>query len=403
MEKRRDNKGRILRTGESQRPNGRYMYQYTDSTGKRRSLYSSRLNRKDSYPAGSDHSELSLREQEELVKLDRRDGLAACGGDLTVIELVKRYIRTRTGVRESTKTGYRTVVRILEKDPFGSCRIDTIRMSDAKLWLIKLQKQDGRGYSSIHNIRGVLRPAFEMALGDDLLRRNPFEFHIADVLYNDSQKREAISPKVENEFLRFISADSHFSRYYEAIYILLNTGMRISEFCGLTPRDVDFKNHCINVTGQLVRHSNMITEFEPPKTDAGYRRIPMSPDVEDSFRRLWDKREKVLAEPIIDGHAGFYCLDKNGRPMVAMHWEHIFKHIVQKYNDIYKTPLPNITPHVCRHTFCSKLARKGMNPKNLQYIMGHSDIGVTMNTYTHLEFDDAQSDFNRISGKKAVQ
>ena len=67
----------------------------------------------------------------------------------------------------------------------------------------------------------------------------------------------------------------------------------------------------------------------------------------------------------------------------------------EKYNSIYKVQMPPITPHVCRHTFCSNMAKSGMNPKMLQYIMGHSDISVTMNTYTHVKFQDAQEDFQK--------
>ena len=84
--------------------------------------------------------------------------------------------------------------------------------------------------------------------------------------------------------------------------------------------------------------------------------------------------------------------------MVALHWEKYMQHIREKYNKKYKLQLPKITPHVCRHTFCSKMARKGMNPKNLQYIMGHSEYSVTMDTYTELGFDDALEDFRKVLG-----
>lgn len=77
---------------------------------------------------------------------------------------------------------------------------------------------------------------------------------------------------------------------------------------------------------------------------------------------------------------------------VALHWQKYFQYAVAKHNRIYKEELPKITPHVCRHTFCSKMARKGMNPAKLKYIMGHSDIEVTFNTYTHLGFDDVKAD-----------
>ena len=83
-------------------------------------------------------------------------------------------------------------------------------------------------------------------------------------------------------------------------------------------------------------------------------------------------------------------------PMVALHWEKYFEHIWKKYNRIYKVQLPKITPHVCRHTFCSNMAKSGMNPKTLQYIMGHSDISITLDTYTHLKIEDAQVEFDRV-------
>ena len=89
-----------------------------------------------------------------------------------------------------------------------------------------------------------------------------------------------------------------------------------------------------------------------------------------------------------------------------IHWEKYFQHICAKYNSIYKVQMPKITPHVCRHTFCSNMAKSGMNPKTLQYIMGHSDIGVTLNTYTHLGFEDARAEMlelNAASGKQAAR
>lgn len=95
---------------------------------------------------------------------------------------------------------------------------------------------------------------------------------------------------------------------------------------------------------------------------------------------------------MIDGRCGFLFLDKNEMPMVALHWEKYFQHVVEKYNRIYRVQLPKITPHVCRHIYCSNMAKAGMNPKTLQYLMGHSDIGVTLNTYTHFKFEDAQAE-----------
>lgn len=280
-EKRRDNRNRILREGEYQRTDGRYRYRYIDEDGKEKNVYSWRLDKNDPTPRGKKR-ELSLREKEKQIQADLFDHIVTRGGNYTVVELVEKYTSLKTGVGHNTKAGYKTVINILNREAFGKQRIDKVRLSDAKAWLIKLQQVDGRGYSSIHSIRGVLRPAFQLAVDDDLIR----------ILAN------RVAPKIES---------------------------------------------------------------------------------------------------MVDGYAGFLFLDKNDKPMVALHWEKYLEHIIEKYNKIYRIQMPKVTPHVCRHTFCSNMAKSGMNPKTLQYIMGHSDISVTLNAYTHVQFDDAQAELLRVA------
>ena len=394
-EKRRDNRGRVLRFGESQRQDGRYAFKYKDNDGSVKFVYSWRLDKNDRTPAGKKR-ELSLREKEKQIEHDLFDHIVSNGGNYTVLELVKKYVSLKTGVRHNTEANYNFVINIIAKADFGKLRIDKVHLSDAKGWLIKLQKE-GRGYSTIHSVRGVLRPAFQMAVDDDLIRKNPFNFELASVIVNDSVTREAITRKQEREFLGFIQADEHFSRYYDGIYILFHTGLRISEFCGLTIGDIDFKEMRINVDHQLQRKRDMTYVVEPTKTTSGTRMVPMTKEVADCFRRILANRIKPKVEPMIDGYTGFLFLDKNEVPMVALHWEKYFKHILDKYNSIYKEQLPKITPHVCRHTFCSNMAKSGMNPKTLQYIMGHSDISVTLNTYSHVGFEDAKEELSRVA------
>ena len=395
-EKRRDNRNRILREGEYQRTDGRYRYRYIDEDGKEKNVYSWRLDKNDPTPKGKKR-EPSLREKEKQIQADLFDHIVTRGGNYTVVELVEKYVSLKTGVTHNTRAGYKTVINILKKEAFGKQRIDKVRLSDAKAWLIKLQQVDGRGYSSIHSIRGVLRPAFQLAVDDDLIRKNPFGFELASVIVNDSVTREAITRKQERELLKFIKEDKHFCRYYDAIFILFNTGLRISEFCGLTISDIEFDQKRIKVDHQLQRTSQMQYVIQDPKTESGIRYVPMSEEVVACFRRILANRVAPKVEPMVDGYAGFLFLDKNDRPMVALHWEKYLQHIVEKYNKIYRIQMPKVTPHVCRHTFCSNIAKSGMNPKTLQYIMGHSDISVTLNVYTHVQFDDAQAELLRVA------
>jgi site-specific recombinase XerD len=393
---RKDSKGRRLATGESQDKDGRYRYKYNDVFGKRKSVYSWRLTESDPYPKGK-RKDISLREKEKEVEKALKNAVATNGGNMTVLELVQKYISQKRGVKHNTQANYNFVINVIKKEDFGARRIDTIKLSDAKTWLIKLQ-DDGRGYSSIHSIRGVVRPAFQMAVDDDLINKNPFEFQLATVVVNDSVTREAITRKQQREFLRFIKEDKHFSKYYDGIYILFYTGLHVSEFVGLTINDIEFDKERIKVDHQLQRTRNMEYEILTPKTEKGERYVPMQKDVADCFRRIIQNRKHPKIEPMIDGYSGFLFLDKNDMPMVALHWEKYFQHIREKYNSIYKVQMPCITPHVCRHTFCSNMAKSGMNPKTLQYIMGHSDIGVTLNTYTHLQFEDALVEMKKVVG-----
>lgn len=135
--------------------------------------------------------------------------------------------------------------------------------------------------------------------------------------------------------------------------------------------------------------------IETTKTDAGTRVLPITEDVAEMFQAIIEDRNAPKVEKAIDGYSGFLFYDDNGMPLVAMHWQHRFNHMVGRYNDIYRVQMPNITPHVCRHTYCNNMAKSGMNPKTLQYLMGHSDISVTMNVYTHIGFDDAEEELKR--------
>lgn len=390
---RRDSKRRVLRRGESIRADGKYQFKY-HINGIPHFVYSWRLEPTDKLPARKKPC-LSLREIEKQIGYDLDSQLDVMGKNITVSELVERYLSTKTGVRPNTLTNYNFVRNLMIKEPFSEKKISTVKTSDAKLFLIKLQ-QDGKGYSTIKTVRGVLRPAFQMAVDDDILNKNPFGFELATVVVNDSVTRQAITREEMRKFLKFVRDDNVYCKYYETVYILFHTGMRISEFCGLTLNDIDFENKIINIDHQLQRTSEMEYIIEPTKTNAGTRKIPMADDVAIQFQAIIEDRGKPKCERIVDGYTGFLFIDKDGYPLVAMHWEHRFNNMVNRYNEIYKLQMPNITPHVCRHTYCSNMARSGMNPKTLQYLMGHSEIGVTMNTYTHLGLEDAQEELRRM-------
>ena len=323
---------------------------------------------------------------------------------LTVSELVNRYLLTRTNARRSTQSLHELVRSYLTLSPFGTRPVTEVKTSDAKLFFLGLQEA-GKSYSTIHNFRSVLRPAFQMAADDDLINKNPFSFSLASIIPKTTEPRQALTKEEELSFLEFLKASPKWSSYYDVVYVLFHTGLRISEFCGLTATDIDFSTGAIHVNKQLKRYGGMEFVLEDTKTSAGKRDFPMTEDLCDAFRRIIAQNNPVSsskASSVASTSSDLLTLpflyrDKQGLPFTAFHWDKLFQRMTREYNLTHEKPLPRLTPHVCRHTFCTRMASAGMNPKALQYLMGHSSISITLNVYTHIHSDDARSEFLRIT------
>ena len=402
--KRIDSKGRILKEGENQIKDGRYMYKYiSDITGKPVYIYSWKLEKNDPMPKGK-RPDKSLREKIKELHVKEFVGVSNNGAGLTVLELVERYVDTKRNVKNTTRSGYKTTINYLKTDPFGKKRIDTVKYLDAREWLVHLQDKVGKSYSSICTIRGVVRPAFQLAVKSNYIFTNPFNFELKDVLINNSIKRTSLSVKDERRFLEFIKEDSHFSRYYDGIYILFKTGLRISELCGLTYADVDLENRTINVNHQLLYSGGKDYKEDMTKTKAGMRVLPMNNEVHDAFERVIKNRKKPKGVPLIDGVSGFLFLNEWGKPTKGYYWEKKFQYAKEKFNRIYKDEITvELTPHVARHTYCSRMAVSGINVYTLKYLMGHEDVQTTVNVYTHLGLDDARKEVERIERLNEIE
>ena len=380
--RRKDSNGRVLQSGESQRKDGIYQYRYTYG-GKRETVYASNLN------------ELRQKEKEIQALLDA--GINYAAGTIDTIELVAKYINLRQGVRYSTRVGYQFVSNILKRETFCRKPIRDILASEAKAWMKKLFYEDGYGYNTLTAIKGVVAPAFRMAYEEDVIKRNPFDFDLTVVVPNNAKPRQALTDQELTDWLDFVRNDSTYRKYYDEFIVLLGTGLRVSEFCGLTLQDIDFDEMRIKVERQLARTRSGKFYVEKPKTKNGVRYIPMSPEVCESMQNIVQQRYSGGPEIIIDGVVGFLLLDRSHRPKVALHIENELRWCMKKYQERYPDKkLPRITPHVLRHTFCTNMARNGMAIKNLQYLMGHSDVGTTLNIYTHSRYEDAAKEMLNI-------
>lgn len=380
-EKRKDSKGRVLKDGESQRANGTYDYRYTDIHKKRRCIYAKSLT--------------ELRKKEDELRRDMADGIDYAAGEMTVAELVDRYMNLKRGLKQNSLRSYGSAVKRIHADPFGQKPIKTVKLSDAKGWFVFLH-DSGIKQNTIGVLQSVVRPAFEMAVDDDIIRKNPFKFKLSDVIPNDAYVRSALTKAQQERYLQFIR-DHGKDNYYDDIVILLGTGLRVSELYGLTKADIDFDRRCIRIHKQLCRTADKPYFIAPPKTSSGNRSIPMTDTVYMAFRRVLENRGHPKVEMMVDGYSGFLFLDKDGKPKVAMHLENYMRGMRRKYVKKHGNTLPSVTPHVLRHTFCTNAQQAMLDVKSLQYLMGHSTASVTLDVYTHSDFESAERAFRQIA------
>ena len=189
-----------------------------------------------------------------------------------------------------------------------------MKISDGKEWAIRLSEK-GYAYRSINNYKRSLQAAFHMAIQDDCIRKNPFDFKLSDVLEDNSGPKIVLTPEQEAKMLTFMAMDKIYSKYYDEVVILLETGLRISEFCGLT-MNIDMTNRIINVDHQLMKDKEIGYYIATPKTKNGIRQLPMTETAYRAFQRVLRNRKK--AEPVtIGGYRNFLFLNAKGLPKVA--------------------------------------------------------------------------------------
>ena len=195
------------------------------------------------------------------------------------------------------------------------------------------------------------------------IKRRGVHFPMAKKAYGGTKTRDALSRADMRRFLDFVQTDKHFCKYYDGIYILFNTGLRISEFCGLTRDDIDFTEHVIHVRRQLLRvHDGHTNKYyiEEPKTHNGVRDVPMMPDVEKAFQNVIANRPVVNETVVWDelhqqSMTGFLWVDKDGHYEVAQHWSNHLRWARTKFNKIYKDEAEALYRRECHNQALNEL------------------------------------------------
>ncbi len=403
-EKRKDNKGRNLRTGEYQRTDGIYQFKYTDSTGKKRVIYSKDL--------------AELRIKEEAVKQDLKDGIKTRAEvTLTVNDMFQKYIATKTELKPSTLTNYKYMFRNYVQDSFGLKKLADVRYSDVKSFYNSLIKEKNFKPNSMEIINTILHPVFTLAVRDGYIRTNPTDGVMREIKQShnwEKPKRHALTVEQQTAFISYVANSETYNHWLPLFTTFLGTGCRVGELIGLRWEDCDFDNDVISINHNLIyrqtENGNCEMSITTPKTSAGCRTIPMLPEVKKAI--LTERKNQMLngfSTTEIDGYKGFIFVNRYGYVHNPMTINRAIVRIYKAYNleevenakKEKREPvlIPHFSVHNLRHTFCTRFCENETNIKVIQEIMGHSDISTTMNIYAEATESKKQESFKNLAGK----
>lgn len=216
MISRKDNKGRKLRDNENLRADGRYCYRYTDiKTGKRKYLYANDLP--------------DLRQKEKEIAKDREDGIRTDVSikKLTLNELFETYMDTKQ-LAKSTYVNYKNMWNNRVKDEIGCMKVVSIVPSDVKKYYVQLSKQ-GYSHSLIKNIHNLIFPTLEMAVDDDIIRKNPSKNALSSDYGVEMKEKFVLTNEQQEKFFEYLKKSCVYNVYIPMFTIFLELGLRCGD------------------------------------------------------------------------------------------------------------------------------------------------------------------------------
>lgn len=381
----------------------RYSYCYTDPLGRRKYIYANDL--------------VTLREKEAELTKNQFDGLDIyIAGKATVNFVFDRYMKLKANLRQTTRSNYLYMYDRVVRNTFGNKKIADIRFSDVLQFYNSLLQQQEMQINTLESIHTLLRPTFQLAVRDGIIRNNPTDGVLAEVKKNSDQHsgtRHALTVAQQRAFMEHVANHPVYFHWWPLFTILLGTGCRIGEALGLRWEDIDCENRVIHINHSLVYYPvgesrTSVQHISKPKTKAGERTIPMLDSVQDAFEMLREEQlENGWNDVAIDGMHGFIFCNRFGNVPNPQSVNRAIKRIISDYNATEEISakrehreavlLPDFSAHHLRNTFCTRLCEQETNLKVIQSVMGHKDIKTTMDVYAEATEEKKQESFERLA------
>ena len=389
MERRKDNKGRVLRDGESYRKSdGLYMYRWFERDGERKTVYGNSLEK--------------LREKEDEIQRDMGDGIRSDAKYVMINDIYEMWKRDKVGLKQTTETNYTYTYEHFVKKSIGQMRVKDLKKSDVRRFYNRLIDTDGIQFNTLDNIHTVLHQVLNIAKDDEYIRTNPSDGCVGECKrahgYEEPKQHSLTFPEQE-AFLNYMKETPQFRHWCPLFTFLIGTGTRISEAVGIRWEDIHLKEEepYIEINHNTVYYSRekgkCYFSVTTPKTEAGIRIIPVMDSVKEALKeeRKFQMEMGLRCQVEIDGYSNFVFLNRYGNIHNPQTVNRAIKRITLHYNEEeiekaekeHREPLllPNFSCHNLRHTFASRLCESERNLKAIQEIMGHKDISTTMDVY----------------------
>lgn len=411
IERRKDNKNRVLKEGEYQRTCGTYEYKWRDKRGNRHSISAVTLE--------------ELREKEIDVLRDVLDGVKADKNNLTINDLYNSWIQLKRGLKDNTFSNYKYMYTQFVEPDFGKNKLVDLKRSDVRGFYNFLAEERHIQVNTIDSIHTVLHQVLELGVEDDYLRYNPSDNALKELKKArnfETKRRRALTVPEQELFESFLSKQGQYHRWYPIFIIMLYTGMRVGEITGLRWCDIDLEDETISVNHTLVYYDKRDEErctfsINTTKTKAGDRTIPMLPKVKDAFLMEKEYQEEcgLRSKAVVDGYRDFIFVNRFGNVQHQGTLNKALRRIIRDCNyevldrdhseDV--TILPKFSNHSLRHTFTTRMCEAGVNIKAMQSILGHADAETTLDIYAEATKDLKKAElisFEKFfNNQKAIQ
>lgn len=383
--RRKDSHGRVLKEGESERKRGGYDYRWRTSGGQRHSIYAKTLD--------------ELREKETEIIRDKSNGIRTEARNITLNDIYDMWVELKRGLKDNTFQNYQYMYNQFVYPDLGQMKVSKIKRSDVRRFYNMLADERDLKISTIDSVHTVLHQVLQLAVEDDYLRINPSDNALKELKLShnmDAEKRKALTMEEQKIFIEFLEKSRQYNHWKPIFTVMLETGLRVGEVTGLRWEDLDFENGTISVNHTLVYYNHKKNgcyfNVNTPKTKAGNRTVPMTKIARDAFEqeRRYQETLGISCQVHVDGYTDFVFVNRFGNVQHQGTLNKALRRIIRDCNDqileaakgTRATLLPRFSCHILRHTFATRMCEAGVNMKVVQDILGHADIGTTMNIYT---------------------